>query len=171
MDYQNRRLGLDFGYVHAQALMQSGFIEKELYIYREYWEKEMDNKDFIKMVGKSLYKDKMIISDSSRPDLIHEWNSEDWMVSGCQKPKGILLMGIDYLKALPCINIHKTNCPNAAREFPLFKRREFRDGRISDTEFVEEDDDTIAAIRYGNEDMILTGGDASPVFTKGIYAK
>ena len=162
-------MGLDFGYVHAQALMQNGYLDGQMYIFREYWEKEMLNLSFIEMVEKSLYKDMMIIADSSRPDLINEWNEAGFMVSGSQKPKGILLTGIDYLKALPCINIHKTNCPNAAREFPIFKRREFKDGTISDTEFVEIDDDTIAATRYGNEDLILGGGQTKPVFTKGIY--
>ena len=66
-------------------------------------------------------------------------------------------MGIDYLRTLPRINIHQTRCPNAAREFVKFKRRELPDGTITDHQYVERDDDAIAALRYANEEFFIRG--------------
>jgi phage terminase large subunit len=154
---QNRRFGMDFGFNHANTLMGCGFRDGELYIWWEEYNKNKLNSEFIQIVNeRKLPKDYVIKSESAEPDKISEWNKAGYTVYGVSKSKDYLKLGINYLKALPKIHIHKTNCPNASREFPRFKYRQFKDGTISDSEFVELDDDTIAGIRYALEDLIET---------------
>jgi len=155
---QNIRWGQDYGYNHANAMIGCGYIDGELYIFREFYGKNQLNKDFIKEVDESDFpKDYDIIGDSAEPDKINEWNNAGFSVGGAKKGPGSLMAGVDYLKALPCIHIHKTNCPNAAREFPRLKYKEKKDGTILD-EIMEIDDDTIAATRYAVEDMVGAEG-------------
>ena len=153
-NYQNIRYGQDYGFNHANTLMGSGYIDGELYIFYEYYKKNQLNKDFIKEVESGGFeKSYDIIGDSASPDKISEWNAAGFTVFGAKKGPGSLMEGMDYLKSLPCIHIHKTNCPNAAREFPRLKYKEKKDGTILD-EIMEINDDTIAGVRYGNEDMV-----------------
>ena len=156
--YRNIRHGLDFGFNHASAFIGSGYIENELYIFREEYAKNLLNAQFIELIDNSKF-DKIypVVADSANPDKISEFGRAGYRVSGAMKGPGSLVRGIDYLKSLKTIHIHKTNCPNAAREFSRFKYRQFKDGRVSDTEYVEIDDDTIAATRYGNEEFFNSG--------------
>jgi len=171
-DYEDIRHGLDFGFVHAQALMGMGYREGELYIHKEFWEKGADNLSFLKNVEASNFpKEYAIIADSANPGDILTWNNNGFSVYGARKGPGSLKLGIEYLRTLPVINIHATNCPHAAVEFPKFKRREFPDGTISEYEYVEVNDDTIAATRYAQEEFFITGRDMKrgAVFNKGAY--
>jgi phage terminase large subunit len=152
---QNWRQGIDFGFNHANAFEQMGFIDGELYIVGEVYAKNMINRVFIQSVKDNLGAMAIELSataDSADPDKISEFNQEGFSVHGAQKGPGSLMAGVNYLKALPKIHIHKTNCPNAAREFVRMKYRELKDGTILD-EVVEIDDDTIAAVRYATEDL------------------
>lgn len=152
---QNLRQGIDFGFNHANAFEQMGFIDGELYIVGEVYAKNMINRVFIQSVKDNLGVMAVELSataDSADPDKISEFNQEGFSVHGAQKGPGSLMAGVNYLKALPKIHIHKTNCPNAAREFVRMKYRELKDGTILD-EVVEIDDDTIAAVRYATEDL------------------
>lgn len=153
----NIRHGLDFGYNHATALMGNGYQDGEMYIFREEYAKRKLNHEFINMVNESGYpKDYPIFADSANPDKIAEFNREGYKVTGATKGPGSLMRGVDYLKGLKTIHIHKSNCPNAAREFLKFKYKQIKDGTILD-EVVEIDDDTIAAVRYANEEFFNTG--------------
>ena len=167
----NIRHGLDFGFVHAQALMGTGYKEGELYVFREFYEKGMDNIPFIDQVYNSSFPiDYPIAADSANPDKIVQWQQRGFMISASKKGPGSFKIGIDYLRTLPKIHIHATNCPNAAREFPKFKRRELSDGTITDHQYVELDDDTIAAIRYANEEFFIGGINQKPrrPFNRGV---
>lgn len=152
-DLQNVRHGQDYGFVHASTLMSSGYREGELYIYGEHYYKELTNAQFIQKVEDSGFdKYNEITADSAEPDRIREWSNAGFDVTPAKKGKNSLKDGIDYLCSLPKIHIHKHNCPNAAREFLGFKRREMKDGSISE-QFVEIDDDTIAGVRYSQEEF------------------
>jgi phage terminase large subunit len=152
-DLQNVSHGMDFGYIHANTLMSCGFRENDLYIFKEYYYKELTNTQFLGKINESGWdKKKVIIADSAEPAYIAEFKEDGYIyMRGAKKPKGSLENGIDYLKNFK-IHIHKINCPNAAREFPGFKQRELRDGTIT-KDFVELDDDTIAGVRYAVEHL------------------
>jgi len=155
--YRNIRHGLDFGFNHAAAFMGTGYIDGELYIFREVYAKRKLNAEFIKMIEETGY-DKVypVRAESAEPDKVAEFARNDFVIGGALKGPGSLRRGIDYLKALPKIHLHKTNCPNAVREFSRYKYAQLKDGTILD-DYVEIDDDTIAAVRYGNEEFFNTG--------------
>ena len=154
--FQNRRQGIDFGYNHANAFIKLGYKDAELYIYAEVYAKNQLNKDFIKSVEETgIPKDLVSKADSADPDKIAEWNNAGFVVYGAIKGPGSLMAGINYLKGLPKIHIHKSLCPNAAREFVRMKYRELKDGSVLE-EVVEIDDDTIAATRYATEEFHAT---------------
>lgn len=152
----NIRHGLDFGYNHANAYIRCGYKDGELWIWREHYAKRQLNKDFIKSVEEQ-HADKgyRMTADSADPDKIAEFNQYGFLVDPARKGPDSLRRGVDYLKSLGAIHIHKSNCPNTAREFARFKYKEIKSGIILDT-VVEIDDDTIAAVRYAIEDMIAS---------------
>lgn len=154
--YRNIRYGIDWGFNHAKALVGTGYRDGELIIFREWYARETLIKDYEKIVGKTFPKDYGIVGDSADPEAIVYMRSKGYKIYGAKKGPGSLLLGVNYLKRLPKIKIHATNCPNAAREFKYFKYRQDKNGTVHD-EVVEIDDDTIAATRYGNEEFFLTG--------------
>ncbi len=151
-DMQNVRFGLDFGYNHANALEGIGFRDGELYIWKEAYAKHQLNSMFIESAD-DIPKDYTLIGDSAEPDKLAEWREAGFINTfGVEKSKGFLKRGVDYLKSLPAIHIHKTHCPNAAREFQNLRYREIK-GMVLD-EIVEVNDDTIAAVRHAVNDFI-----------------
>jgi len=152
-DLENIRYGMDYGFVHASTLTGCGFKENDLYIFLEHYYKEHTNGMFINKVGDTGFdKRNEITADSAEPDRILEWKQAGYRVQGAIKGKNSLYDGIDYLQNIPKIHIHKTNCPNASREFLGYKRRELKDGTITE-QFVELDDDTISGVRYSVESI------------------
>jgi phage terminase large subunit len=156
--YENLFMGMDFGYNHASALILGGFRDGELYVIDELYGKGWTNLQFI-MNAEEYYGDlghSMIIkADSAEPDRIDEWNSRGWHVEGATKGMGSLRFGIDFLTRQR-MHIDKTKCPNTAKEIQIFHRKKIRDkdGNEEYTDdFVEVNDDCIAALRYGTEEL------------------
>lgn len=153
-DLENVCHGQDYGFNHASTLMSLGFKDGEIYVFGEHYYKELTNPEFIAKVDAGGFdKKKLIIGDSAEPARIKEWRQAGYNVQPAFKGPDSLWRGVDYL-AGHRIHIHKSNCPNAAREFPRFKYRELKDGTISD-DFVQIDDDTIAGCRYAVEHLIM----------------
>ena len=168
-DLQNRRIGIDFGFNHANALESIGYRDGELYIWDERYAKRQLNASFIDS-AKDIPKDYTLIADSAEPDKIQEWvNAGHKQTYGVEKQSrnagDFLRRGINYLKSLPKIHIHATRCPNAAREFRNLKYRELKGGIVLD-DIVEINDDTVAAVRYAVNDFI-TDAESTHVFIKG----
>ena len=153
--YSTERWGMDFGFIHASTLIGTTEKENELYLLPELYNKGLTNSEWLKRVDNfSIYdREKYIIADSSEPARIADFRNAYYNMSGAKKGPGSLRDGILYLCNFKVINIHKDLCPMAAIEFQNFKRRELKDGTIIE-EFVEKNDDTIAAIRYSREDLI-----------------
>jgi phage terminase large subunit len=151
-DLENVCNGLDFGYVHKQALIRLGFRDNEIYVFDELSTKYVTNEDYIKRAGDyfgpGLYRED-ITGDSANPDKIDEWNKAGYHVEGAKKGDGSLRFGVEYLSGRR-MHIHKTRCPNMAREVQTFRRREDKDGNVME-KFVEINDDCIAAARYATE--------------------
>lgn len=155
-DFKNVRFGMDFGFNHANALIGTGWRDAELYIWYEVYAKHQHNSDFIEATRETgLPEQYTIKGDSAEPDKISEWQSAGFKnCFGTEKYPGSLHRQVHFLRDLPKIHIHETACPNAAREFPRFRYRQLKSGLIIDTEFVEIDDDTIAATRYSCDDLV-----------------
>jgi phage terminase large subunit len=151
--------GLDFGYVHAQAIERAGFQqdhnnEKEiaLYVFDELHEKNRTNAQFIEdaenYFGDKLY-EMYMTADSANPDKIKEWNEKGYKVEPAKKGDGSLRFGIEYLAGIK-VYIDGNKCPEIASEIASFKRKEDKDGNVTE-DYVEINDDGIAALRYGSE--------------------
>lgn len=147
--------GMDFGFIHASTLIGTAVKENQLYLLPELYHKGLTNTEWIKEVDKyEIYdRNKYIIADSAEPARIADFRNASYKIASTKKGKGSLKDGIDYLCSFEVINIHKDLCPNAAIEFQNFKRRELKDGTITE-EFVERNDDCIAGARYSREDEI-----------------
>lgn len=150
--YSNIRAGLDFGYIHAQALMKSGWIDGSLYLFEELWRKGIVNKDFIPLADNEIWQPYHIIAESANPDKIQEWRDSGFDISKVKKGPNESIRRMDFFQRLPNIYIHKTRCPNAAREFSRWKRRELSNGKILE-EPVDINDDTITAVAYANKEF------------------
>jgi phage terminase large subunit len=151
--------GLDFGFVHAQAIERAGFQqdyknEKEiaLYVFDELHEKNRTNAQFIEdaenYFGDKLYEMHMT-ADSANPDKIKEWKDKGYKVEAAKKGDGSLRFGVEYLVGIK-MYIDGNKCPELASEIASFKRKEDKDGTVTE-DFVEINDDGIAALRYGSE--------------------
>lgn len=149
----NLRYGVDFGFNHASAYEGTWLRDGELYVYREAYGRQLLNRDFIELVRAKHGLAWPLTCDSASPGLIQEFVAAGFKAHGAAKGPDSLARGINWLRALKKIHIHATNCPNAAREFPRLKYRELRDGSITE-QVVELDDDTVAAVRYANEDLV-----------------
>jgi phage terminase large subunit len=158
-DLENVFNGMDFGFVHAQAIERAGFKqdhknpEKEaLYCFDELHEKGRINSEFMEdakdYFGDTLY-EMYMTADSANPDKIKEWQDSHYKVEPAKKGKDSLRFGIEYLTGIK-IYINGSKCPQLANEIPSFKRKEDKDGNATE-DFVEINDDGIAALRYGSE--------------------
>ena len=151
-DLENVCQGQDYGFAHASAIIRLGFKDDEIYIFDEVYGKGWTNGVFIEAAEEQLGPDAkyyQFTGDSAEPDRIKDWNDNGWNVDPAKKGKGSLRFGIDFLCGHR-IHIHATKCPNMAREIQTYKRREDKDGNALD-EFVEINDDCIAAARYATE--------------------
>ncbi len=145
--------GMDFGFTHAQAIERAGFLDGELYVFDEFYAKGKTNTQYMQdaeeYFGHDNLRSMFIVADSANPDKIKEWEDAGYRIEGAKKGPGSLRYGIEYLSGLR-IHIHASKCPNLAREIQLFKRRVDKEGNVME-DFVEVNDDTIAALRYGSE--------------------
>lgn len=153
-DLENVVTGMDFGYSHASAIIRCGFKDGELYVFDELYGKNWTNSDFIENATEYFGTDGIfmrITADSAEPDRIEEWNKAGWRVYPAKKGAGTLKFGIDYL-CRQRIHIHEKRCANLAKEIQTFHRREDRNGEATE-DFVEVNDDCIAALRYATEQL------------------
>jgi phage terminase large subunit len=151
-DLENPFIGMDFGYNHASVIILGGFKDGEMYLVDELYGKGWTNADFIEQAqeyfGDMLYEYK-ITADSAEPDRIEEWEKKGYHIQPAKKGPGSISYGIDFLLRFR-IHIHQEKCMNAAKEFQTFKRKEDREGNATD-DFIEINNDCVAATRYGTE--------------------
>jgi len=150
-DLENVCTGMDYGFVHASAIIRLGYRDDEIYIFDECYGKSWTNADFMEAAHDQFGNEMFlwgITADSAEPDRIEEWFRAGYKVYPAKKGAGSLKYGIDYL-CQHKIHVHP-RCQNTIRELQTFKRREDKDGNVLDA-FVEIGDDCIAAARYATE--------------------
>ena len=154
-DFKNVSNGIDFGFNHPSALVRAGFRDGELYIFDEFYQKNLTNTELIEAAKEfdGDYRRHRYTADSAEPDRIKEFKQSGFLVKPAKKGKDSVRHGVDFLRRYK-IHIHASRCPNTARQIQTFKYKEDKDGNILD-EFVEYDDDCIAALRYAIEDLRL----------------
>jgi len=151
--------GGDWGFIDPCSLTQSYVNDKELYIYREFYETGLDP-DMIKDRYSKIewIKGRHVIADSSRPELIRMCNNMGMFtfagakknVGNKQKEGEFKRTMALYFKQFRKIHIHQTNCPNCAREFPLWSWEVDKNEKILET-VKDGDDHVVDSVIYAHE--------------------
>ena len=142
----------DFGFNHADCLLEVGFKDDEIYICREMYEYEKDTDELIAIAdSRGFRKNIRMWCDSAEPDRIKMWKKAGYNAKGVNKEKNSVHAQIDYLKQHK-IHIHP-DCINVYKEIQQWKwQKDTRTNTYLD-EPVHFFDDAMAALRYSIETM------------------
>jgi len=151
-DYDDVAIGQDFGFNHANAILQLAIKDDDIYILKEIYVYEKDTSEIIDIADKMDLVGKMWC-DSAEPDRIKTWKKAGYKAEGVTKEKTpkqkYQATQIDWLKRRK-IYIHPS-CVNTMREIEQWKwKRDEQSGKYLD-EPVPFFDDAMAALRYGVE--------------------
>lgn len=151
-DYDDVAIGQDFGFNHANAVLQLAIKDDDIYILKEIYVYEKDTSEIIDIADKMDLVGKMWC-DSAEPDRIKTWKKAGYKAEGVTKEKTTgqkyQATQIDWLKRRK-IYIHPS-CVNTMREIEQWKwKRDEQSGKYLD-EPVPFFDDAMAALRYGIE--------------------
>lgn len=151
-DYDDVAIGQDFGFNHANAILQLAIKDDDIYILKEIYVYEKDTSEIIDIADKMDLVGKMWC-DSAEPDRIKTWKKAGYKAEGVTKEKTTgqkyQATQIDWLKRRK-IYIHPS-CVNTMREIEQWKwKRDEQSGKYLD-EPVPFFDDAMAALRYGIE--------------------
>jgi len=145
-DYNNAMSGLDFGFTHSQVFLSLALVGDNIIIFDEIYQKHQTRDQLFEAVKN---KPLPIIADSEDPRMITEMRSMGINVTGAVKGRGSVKEGVDFLKRYN-IKIHP-KCVNTIKEFGAFSYfKDKKSGQILN-EFVQINDDCIAAARYATE--------------------
>lgn len=140
----------DFGFNHANCILEIGFKDDEIYVLRELYVREKDTDEIIQLAADmNLDKRKKMWCDSAEPDRIKMWKKAGYKAEGVKKEQGSVKAQIDYLKQ------HKIHingiCLNTIKEIQQWKwQKDKTTGQYIDTP-VDFMDDAMAALRYSVE--------------------
>lgn len=151
-DYDDVAIGQDFGFNHANAVLQLAIKDDDIYILKEIYVYEKDTSEIIDIADTMDLVGKMWC-DSAEPDRIKTWKKAGYKAEGVTKEKTTgqkyQAAQIDWLKRRK-IYIHPS-CVNTMREIEQWKwKRDEQSGKSLD-EPVPFFDDAMAALRYGVE--------------------
>lgn len=137
----------DFGFNHANCILEVGFKDGEIYILRELYVFEKDTDEIIQLAeSKGFDKRKIMYCDSAEPDRIKMWQKAGYRARAVIKGAGSVKAQIDYLKQH---KIHiDASCVNTIKEIQQWKwQKDSKTGLYID-EPVNIFDDAMAALRY-----------------------
>lgn len=168
-DYDDVAIGQDFGFNHANAILQLAIKDDDIYILKEIYVYEKDTSEIIDIADKMDLVGKMWC-DSAEPDRIKTWKKAGYKAEGVTKEKTTgqkyQATQIDWLKRRK-IYIHPS-CVNTMREIEQWKwKRDEQSGKYLD-EPVPFFDDAMAALRYGIEDWRKPSTVKLKTFKEGI---
>jgi phage terminase large subunit len=153
------KFGLDLGFNDENAITQSYIYDNELYICREYYKGNLDPEQLrIELLNTPWLIGQHVIYDSSQPAMGKLFNATGrFTMSASRKNIGHAAkeglykyyMAL-YLMQFKAIHIHKTNCPNAAREFKAWSWQQDKAGKVLD-KVQDHNDHTVDATIYALE--------------------
>ena len=168
-DYDDVAIGQDFGFNHANAILQLAIKDDDIYILKEIYVYEKDTSEIIDIADTMDLVGKMWC-DSAEPDRIKTWKKAGYKAEGVTKEKTTKqkyqATQIDWLKRRK-IYIHPS-CVNTKREIEQWKwKKDEQSGKYLD-EPVPFFDDAMAALRYGIEDWRKPSTVKLKTFKEGI---
>lgn len=159
--------GLDFGWVHPTAIIETFRYNGNIYISNEIVGQEMDLDDIVMRVTNEMpwAKHKTIYGDSARPDLIEQLSVSRISKFGNELPRlnilpankgaGSVESGITWLKTHKKIYVHP-RCQNTINNLKKYCYKIDKNGIIS-TSIEKINDDCIDALRYAYTPLISEG--------------
>lgn len=159
--------GLDFGYMDPTAFIVSYVDIKrmEIYIYDEYYQRQMTNKDIAKMVKHKGYEKNSIIADSANPKDIRDLSCMGLKIRGAKKGRDSIMNGIRKLQQFK-IYIHP-NCENMTIEAENYTwTKDKTTGQYIDKPLDNGFCHLWDALRYSTEFLTLRNG-----FVRGYNSK
>lgn len=148
--YDNVLYAQDFGFNHANCILEVGFKDDEIYVLRELYVHEKDTEEIIQLANDmKLDKKKIMWCDSAEPDRIKMWRKAGYRADGVKKEQGSVKAQIDYLKQH---KIHiNGSCLNTIKEIQQWKwQKDKTTGKYIDTP-IDFQDDAMACLRYSVE--------------------
>ena len=149
-NYNEVHYSQDFGYNHANCILELGFKDDEMYVLREIYVHEKDTSEIIDLANKAnISKSRIMYCDSAEPDRIKMWKKAGYRAVPVQKEPNSVKAQIDYLKQH---RIHiNGSCLNTIKEIQQWKwLKDKTTGEYTD-EPVPLEDDAMACLRYGIE--------------------
>lgn len=161
--FDSRVYAQDFGFNHANAILDVRFRDGELYICGELYCYEKDTTEIIEMAERrGLDKRVRMWCDSAEPDRIKMWRRAGYRALGVRKEPNSVKAQIDYLKGTK-IHIHPS-CRNTIKEIEAWKwKRDPQSNQYLD-EPIDVFDDAMAALRYSIEEKRRAGRSRGPVY-------
>ena len=150
--YDSVHYSQDFGFNHANCILEVAFKDDEIFVLREMYEYEKDTAELIQLAGQYNFdKKKIMYCDSAEPDRIQMWCKAGYKARPVNKggSTGSVKAQIDYLKQ------HKIHinacCTNTTKEIQQWKWKKDRTTGLYTDEPVDIFDDAMAALRYSTE--------------------
>jgi len=144
-DYEDRMLGLDFGFTHPTALVDVRLKDGELWVREKLYKSKLTHKEI------ASYIDYRTIADSADPRGIAEIKKEGISIKNVKKGPDSVINGIRLVKQYK-MNIHKDSI-NLINELRNYKWDEDKDGNTLEKP-VKAFDDALDALRYAVDGML-----------------
>ena len=137
----------DFGFNHANAVLEGGWKDGNIYICREIYVHEMDTSEIIDLANEREFnKRNQMYCDSAEPDRIKMWKKAGYRAVAVKKEPGSVKAQIDYLQQTKII-IHPS-CVNTIKEIQQWKWKKDKETGLYLDEPLDFMDDAMAALRY-----------------------
>jgi len=150
-----RFLGQDFGFNHANAILEVGFTENTIYIYKEHYVRGMDTAEIIKDAEGKFDKSLVMWCDSAEPDRIKMWKKAGYRAVPVTKEPGSVSSQIDFLLSRRIVV--SSSCINTIDEMKSWCwMKDKMTGECTDRPLPVKDD-AMAALRYSIEYLRKAG--------------
>jgi phage terminase large subunit len=136
----------DFGFNHANAILEGGWKDGDIYICKELYVHEMDTTEIIEKAEGNFNKRITMYCDSAEPDRIKMWKKAGYRATPVKKEPNSVKAQIDYLKGVK-IYIHPS-CTNTIKEIQQWKWKKDKQTGLYIDEPLDFMDDAMAALRY-----------------------
>ena len=150
-DFDVKFLGQDFGFNHANVILELCFHENTLYVSKELYVREMDTREIIDLAEGKFDKKLIMWCDSAEPDRIRSWRKAGYRASPVSKEASSVNAQIDFLKSREIVI--NPECVNTIAEISSWNWiKDKVTGEYTDRPTPVKDD-AMAALRYGIEYM------------------
>ena len=146
----------DFGFNHANCILEVAFRDGALYVLRELYVRGLDTAEIIaRAEAMGVDRRAPMYCDSAEPDRIKTWRKAGFRAMGVKKGANSVSAQIDWLKNHGLY--FDPSCENAIREASEWRwQRDTVNGEYIDVP-VCVNDDAMAALRYATEGLRCAG--------------